>query len=225
MPGRDRKKRNLDKKRKAEERLQEGPSDRQMRLEEDAERHAAQRRNENEEEYSTRLAARRELNRKRLERAVKEKAHIAKYDDVQNYQEANHTDSIHRLKKTSIFDCPKCPKCEAYVWPEEKPSFCCNRSSKNCIDLNYPQPGSIPPQPPTEIKDLFKITHFIDHIRQYNNALAMASIGIKESRVEGNILNNNNILLYQMYRLNMKYNHVKYLNSCFKYIFFLYTFN
>ena len=35
------------------------------------------------------------------------------------------------------------------------------------------------------LKELFKITHFIDHIRQYNNALAMASIGIKESRVEG----------------------------------------
>ena len=159
-------------------------------MQSDAERHKQQRQNESAEEHSARLAAWRELNRKRLERALKEKANIAKYVDVRNYQEANHMDSIHRLKVTSIFKCPKCPKCGAYVWPEEKESFCCNRKSTKCIDLNYPQPGSIPLQPPTEIKELFKITHFIDHIRQYNNALAMASIGIKESRVEGKIFEN-----------------------------------
>ena len=210
MPGRDRKKRELDRKRKAERRLEEGPEARQRRLETNAtrqeqlrrnesqdeyrrrlqanaERNAQQRRNESQDEHQTRLAAMRELNKKRLEKALKEKANIANYDDVQYYQEGNHQNSIHRLQITSIFQCPKCSNCEAYLWPEERKSFCCNRNSKKIINLKYPQPGSIPPQPPTEIKELFTIPQFMNNIRQYNNALAFASIGIKEIRAKGEI--------------------------------------
>ena len=46
MPGRDRKKRDEQRKRKAEERSLEGPSERNRRLQVDAEKHAEKRRNE-----------------------------------------------------------------------------------------------------------------------------------------------------------------------------------
>ena len=173
--------------RNAQQRRNESQERRHTRLRTNRTRIALQRGIESQDEHQTRLAAMRELNKKRLEKALKEKANIANYDDVQYYQEGNHQNSIHRLQITSIFQCPKCSNCEAYLWPEERKSFCCNRNSKKIINLKYPQPGSIPPQPPTEIKELFTIPQFMDNIRKYNNALAFASIGIKEIRAKGEI--------------------------------------
>ena len=57
------------------------------------------------------------------------------------------------------------------------------------VDLTYnptnPKPGSIPPQPPNAIKDLFMNQNFLKEAKQYNNSLAMASIGIREVAVPG----------------------------------------
>ena len=90
------------------------------------------------------------------------------------------------LSKTSLFECPTCSHCGAYVWKEERKGFCCNSGK---INLTYnatnPKPGSIPPQPPDAIKDLFLDQSFLKQAKQYNNALAMASIGIKEVAMPG----------------------------------------
>ena len=43
-----------------------------------------------------------------------------------------------------------------------------------------PKPGTIPPQPPQSIKELFLNRAFVQNSRNYNNALAMASIGMTE---------------------------------------------
>ena len=56
------------------------------------------------------------------------------------------------------------------------------------VDLTYnpanPKP-SIPPRPPNSIKDLFINQNFVKEAKQYNNSLAMASIGVREVAIPG----------------------------------------
>ena len=111
---------------------------------------------------------------------VSYRRYIACAVDIQEFDETIH-DVTHTLSKGSLFDCPKCLSCGAYSWKEEIDGFCC---SKGRVKLQYnpldPKPGSLPPQPPQTIKDLFKNPQFVRNARNYNNALAMASVGMKE---------------------------------------------
>ena len=92
----------------------------------------------------------------------------------------------HTLSKTSLFEYPTWSHCNAYVWKDERNRFCC-MSGK--VDLTYnttnPKPGSIPPQPPNAIKDLFINQNFVKDAKQYNNSLAMANFGIREVAIPG----------------------------------------
>ncbi len=121
-----------------------------------------------------------------LEQAHKNNCNLARCDDTDFFQEELYGDFTHTLSITSLFECPTCVHCNAYVWKEERKGFCC-MSGK--IDLSYnptnPKPGSIPPRPPNAIKDLFQNQNFVKEAKQYNNALAMASIGIRKIAIPG----------------------------------------
>ena len=60
-----------------------------------------------------------------------------------------------------------CPFCRSQFWSEEHIS-CCNKG-----DIHFNIDFAVPP----EMQELLSSSHFMDHIRQYNTALAMASVG------------------------------------------------
>jgi hypothetical protein len=73
-------------------------------------------------------------------------------------------------------DANNCQFCKAYRFPRETAGICCNRGK---IDLPLPR------DPPDKLKDLFGQSGFINKIRKYNNALALASIGLQEDVMTG----------------------------------------
>ncbi|CAM4546646.1 unnamed protein product [Leuciscus chuanchicus] len=162
-------------------------ADRQMH---DCQRHNLLREEETPQQQEERRARDTTCHQKmrlaRLEKARKDKCNLARCDDTDYFQEELHVDYRHMLSKTSLFEYPTCSHCGAYVWKEERKGFCCNSGK---INLTYnatnPKPGSIPPQPPDAIKDLFLDQSFVKQAKQYINALAMASIGIKEVAMPG----------------------------------------
>jgi hypothetical protein len=60
-----------------------------------------------------------------------------------------------------------CPFCRARFWSDENID-CCHKG-----DIHYNTDSVVP----AELQHLLSSSHFIDHIRQYNTALAMASVG------------------------------------------------
>ncbi|XP_028301369.1 uncharacterized protein LOC114462606 [Gouania willdenowi] len=166
----------------------ESPEVRNARLARNAARSARRRLAETDEERSNRLASNAACRaRRRATQMVEEQRYrLAWCDDTDFFKEELYGDFTHTLSITSLFECPTCVHCSAYVWKEERKGFCC-MSGK--IDLTYNstnlKPGSIPPQPPIAIKNLFMNQDFVKQAKQYNNALAMASIGIKEIAMPG----------------------------------------
>ena len=136
-----------------------------------------------------RSAARAELYSQRLARARGQKRCEACADDIEHFDESLYN-VAHTLSKVSLFQCPKCSSCGAYCWKEERKGFCCSNGRVDlCYDPENPKPGSIPPQPPQAIRQLFENPSFIQHSRNYNNALSMASIGMKEISPPGSRFN------------------------------------
>ena len=127
-----------------------------------------------------------ETHRACVEQARKNNHNLARCDDANFFQEKLYGNYTHRLSKTSLFECPTCSHCNAYVWKEERKRFCCISGE---VDLVYnptnPKPGSFPSQPPNAIKDLFINQNFVKEAKQYSNSLAMASIGIREVALPG----------------------------------------
>ena len=127
-----------------------------------------------------------ETHRACVEQARKNNHNPARCDDSNFFQEKLYGKYTHTLSNNSLFECPTCSHCNAYVWKEDRNGFCC-MSGK--VDLTYnptnPKPDSIPPQPPYAIKDLFINQNFVKEAKQYNNSLAMASIGVREVAIPG----------------------------------------
>ncbi len=80
-------------------------------------------------------------------------------------------------KLPSLYDANNiCQYCKAYRWSEERPGFCCEKGQ-----IKLPERKDIP----QELKDLYSIPEFKQHIRSYNNAVALASIGCQEEVLPG----------------------------------------
>ena len=122
------------------------------------------------------------LHRARLENAHLKKRNLARYDDTDYFNEDLHPNLRQTLSKTSLFDCDQCRHCFALTWEEERAGFCCNQGK---VNLAYPKPGSIPPYPPEAIVDLFCDQTFVRQARQFNNALAFTSTGVKIIPMQG----------------------------------------
>ena len=78
----------------------------------------------------------------------------------------------------SLFD-TNCPHCQAFRWPAELPSFCCQRGT---VVVNQVRP------PPSALRmlhtDLYREA-YLSNIRAYNNILALASLGCREPPITG----------------------------------------
>lgn len=95
--------------------------------------------------------------------------------DPFSFEEASVPESIQSHYCASLLKSPCCPHCQAYLWAGERESLCC---CKGKVKLD---PSC---QPPSEMIALFDVNRsgstFLEHIRAYNNALALASLGCNE---------------------------------------------
>ncbi len=104
-----------------------------------------------------------------------EKLGAIKNIDLFNENEYPRELCHHELK--SLYDADNiCPHCSAYRWKEERPGFCCENGKVKLSPIKMI---------PEEVKDLYKDKDFLQNIRSYNNALALASIGCDEQYVPG----------------------------------------
>ena len=100
--------------------------------------------------------------------------------DTSSFEEAVVPKSMQSHNCESIFNSPCCPHCQAYLWVGERASLCC---CKGKVSLDLLQ------QPPSELIALFDVNRlgntFLEHIRAYNNALALASLGCNQVCMPG----------------------------------------
>ena len=70
-----------------------------------------------------------------------------------------------------------CQFCDALLWPTETSQICCKKGSLYDKNRPFESPLQFLPDPPLEIMNLINTPSLARHLSQYNNALAMASIG------------------------------------------------
>ena len=80
----------------------------------------------------------------------------------------------------TIFEQPTCQFCKAYGWPKPLESSyrcCCNGKVWNTVKPYR--------KPPAALCKLLQDKHFCNNIKEYNNALALASLGIDQTPESG----------------------------------------
>ena len=77
-----------------------------------------------------------------------------------------------------ITDQPLCDSCDAYRWPGESKSNCCSGGKILKSVMPYQKP-------PDVLCNLLQDKDFIKNIKEYNNALAFASLGIDKAPEAG----------------------------------------
>ena len=168
--------------RQANTRAREDSVERTARIEDQRIRQANKRAREHSTERDARLNTdrchHRELYWLRVQEALKAKTRLGCVDDTANFQEREFDETVitHNLQNL-ITASNNCPKCHAYRWKEERPGFCCEKGRIKLNDL---------PEPPAEIQQLYESGNsFLNSLRSFNNALAMASIGCEEMVIPG----------------------------------------
>ena len=112
----------------------------------------------------------------KLKNALKSKTKLACFEDTTLFEENAYPSKLIEHKITSLFQSPKCKLCKAYKFPGEKPTLCCQNGRVNGIKI---------PEITHTMKDLYANNDFLNNIRSYNNAFAMASIACKEITLPG----------------------------------------
>ncbi len=114
-----------------------------------------------------------------LQQAIKTQKKLGKLKDVDSFQEKDFPEHLCSHKLPGLFDANHvCASCNAYRWREERPGFCCGQGKIHLQSL---------PSPPAEIQQLYDAANpdFLQKLRSYNNAFALASIGCDEKVVHG----------------------------------------
>ncbi|XP_011869885.1 PREDICTED: uncharacterized protein LOC105563127, partial [Vollenhovia emeryi] len=169
-----------DAQRHAQQRVDENDDDRSRRQEADAQRHAQQRVDENVEERSQRqeIDAQRHDNRRRQAKEMNYQIAL-----IDKGNEINVP--VHRLGKM----CIKCKFCKSLNFECEKPkdgkfTYCCQKGKVILKPIDLPD----------FLRKLYMgndrlSKNFMDNIRSYNSALAMASMGAPSNRNPMDVVN------------------------------------
>ena len=176
--GSERRENRLESMRKyeAEKRQNETPDERSDRLESKKQRTAYVRSTETIDQKAQRLSRKREYDAKKLRDAVQNEKKLGCLKDSKLFDESEFPDDVKRHDIRSLYDGDICSHCSAFKWKDERPGFCCEKGKITLPPLKLH---------PTEIKELYQKRDFLDKIRSYNNALALASIGCDEKFVPG----------------------------------------
>ena len=103
----------------------------------------------------------------------------ARICDVANFEEALVPEILQSHYCGSLF-ANTCAHCSAYRWPHDRETFCCKKGTVRVEPV---------PPPPNDMRSLFDSTpsgqSFLNSVRAYSNALALASLGCKEVQTSG----------------------------------------
>ena len=83
-------------------------------------------------------------------------------------------DEMKYLNIGNIFEQPTCEYCNAYLWPLQSQIICCNNGKMLDSVKAYEQP-------PASLCKLLQDKKFCQDIKEYNNAMAFASLGIDKT--------------------------------------------
>ncbi|XP_071574288.1 uncharacterized protein [Temnothorax nylanderi] len=166
--------------RNAQQRAEENDETRYQRLKANAQRNAQQRAEENDETRSQRLEADAQRHDQRRCQAKKLNHHIAL---IAKGHEMNVP--VHTLGQMNV----ECQFCKSLNFTCEKPkdgkfTYCCQKGKLQLKHINFPE----------FLKKLFMENNapsknFMDNIRSYNSALAMASMGAPGNRNPLDVVN------------------------------------
>ncbi len=141
------------------------------------------RQQERQEARAARLNVQRarqcELRNRKTIHAIQSNKKLGAIKDIDYFVEGDFLLAQRHHELPNLYDARNvCPHCRAYRWKEERPGFCCMNGK---VQLN-----PLPPAPP-EIQQLYRVggPKFLDNLRAYNNALALASLGCSEHRMAG----------------------------------------
>ena len=99
--------------------------------------------------------------------------------DVANFEETLVPEILQSHYCGSLF-ANTCAHCSAYRWPHERETICCKKGTVRVEPV---------PPPPNDMRSLFDSTpsgqSFLNSVRAYSNALALASLGCKEVQTSG----------------------------------------
>lgn len=119
----------------------------------------------------------RDMFQRRLREALQAKNKLGCFTDTLDFIETAYAETAIKHELPSLFTTNTCSHCHAHRWKEERPGFCCEKGRVHLDDL---------PEPPADIRRLYERSRsFLDNLRSYNNALAMASIGCDEAVIDG----------------------------------------
>lgn len=111
--------------------------------------------------------------------AIKSKRKLGVIKDVLLFSESDFPHELSHHELPSLYTANNvCSFCNAYRWKEERPGICCKKGMVRLDQL---------PQPPSELLRLYDTggSTFLNNLRAYNNALALASIGCSEQIMHG----------------------------------------
>ena len=115
----------------------------------------------------------RDMFQRRLREALQAKKKLGCFTNTLDFIETAYAETAIKHELPSLFTTNTCSHCHAHRWKEERPGFCCEKGRVHLDDL---------PEPPADIRRLYERSRsFLDNLRSYNNALAMASIGCDEA--------------------------------------------
>ncbi|KMQ82200.1 hypothetical protein RF55_23819, partial [Lasius niger] len=170
-----------DAQRHAQQRADENDDTRSQRMEADAQRHAQQRADENDDTRSQRLKADAQRHTQTRNQARQLNHHIAL---IVKGHEMNVP--VHTLGQMNV----ECEFCKSLNFACEKSkdgkfTYCCQKGKLQLKPINCPD----------FLKKLymgndFTSKNFLDNIRSYNSALAMASMGAPGNRNPLDVVNN-----------------------------------
>ena len=165
--------RRKDKQAKEDRRKEEEEDEREERLADKRRAMERQRAEEDEEEREERRRKDREA------KAVKKSKNENELMNIARSSTALTDPRFKVIDIGSIREQRTCEFCNAYLWPTETNHACCgggklyNKNDKE----NETKGMKIMPDLPDELLQLKKIPAYIENIRNYNNAMAMASLG------------------------------------------------
>ena len=119
----------------------------------------------------------RDMFQRRLREALQAKNKLGCFTDTLDFIETAYAETAIKHELPSLFTTNTCSHCHAHCWKEERPGFCCEKGRVHLDDL---------PEPPADIRRLYERSRsFLDNLRSYNNALAMASIRCDKAVIDG----------------------------------------
>ena len=113
-----------------------------------------------------------DLRKYQTEKAVQEQSRLGIIGDCAYFSESDYPEPLLKHRLPSLYDANNvCLHCGALRWKQERAGFCCENGR-----VQLASPAKFPPT----LMEIYGNKNFLQNIRAYNNAMALASVGCHE---------------------------------------------